>query len=673
MNKNNGYTKVSTIIPIPNLVPVLPDELQYSHLLRTTMTNGFASVRGFLATLVSQGEKMWFRRLDYDCNKAGCDLGFKLASGDYILETSLIKGIGPLRSRGALDHYVRAFNLRSDRSDRFGSAVEEIRRCRECWKEDTEAYGMPYIHRSHVMSGVSVCSRHCCALERYIGAFGKELLENATYVPCEVLPDAEKVSAFCSDLLKADLQCSLQDIAEAVRRVVSDRYGLSLTGRKAKEKLNEECQGVGNAISKLAKPFVTVAPAPLVSGLAHLFGNVSSMAAYLAAPSLRTDFERNMDGFRLVGPYRDDYVTVRCLTCGSTVRTTPHSMITGLGCPICTSGLTDTELLERQIRYVRDNVRILSPIRGACLPVILDTGDGPFRTTPDRFINDLKAISIRPESMTDMKLSNEVGEGFKYLGSMTVKGQKRLRIRHVECGQEFEVFRTNWRLNRSCRCCQVVRSAKAVIPSTGKHDREADRIVIDQRISSLKGSVMFLSDFHDITDKRYVRNYINRVRSDGKLKSIGMGIFCASDETYTAMQIADAKYVERHGKRFGVHVGNTFLKDIGFDLEDEVPCIVTSRSFTQQWTREIELASRRFKLMYSPVPINVRNWKVLTLLLFYFRLDACRLEVDEGLATAAIRKWADENGLSTDDFKPYKDFFPVAVISAISNVVRRIS
>jgi hypothetical protein len=217
------------------------------------------------------------------------------------------------------------------------------------------------------------------------------------------------------------------------------------------------------------------------------------------------------------------------------------------------------------------------------------------------------------------------------------------------------------------------RILKTIAPKRTRKDREADKIAIDARIRELSDSVMCLRDFHDITDTRYVSNYINRLRSNGILKPLTMRFFCKTEAEFSALEVADSKYVMHHGRRFGLHIGNTFLRDLGFDVEDHEPCIVTSRTYEQQWTRTETIMNRNFMIMFSPVPITDNNWKVLTLLLFYDRMNECRIAVSDGSITEALRHWADTNGLVADDFRPYRSLFPDAVMHSIVGIVKRIS
>ena len=695
----------------------------YSHLLRTSIANGWSDPRFFLIDNLQPESKRPFIKLRYDCNRPGMIIGSGL---DYILDSSLIKGFVPLRSREAISMFVRGISTVSGLID-FPSLTTEIRRCPKCWAEAKEHYGEPYIMLDHLMP-VSVCPVHGCSLERYVGPLGKELSDNAQYVPCEVQPFARETSSFCHGLLESDLQCSLQDVSAAVIQTVGNRYGMRMTDRRLYAAIDKGTgvKGAGAALGKIGHPSSSIATDRLIPVLAHLFGDVKTMASMVSSTSLREKFDKaSVSHFRLVGPWREDIISARCLDCGSTVITTPHAVITGIGCPVCTANLTEPELIERQIRSFGNEARILTPIRGYRLPVTLDTGSGPYMTTPERFISydDLSSTDTRPGVVTEPEIAKDIeSEGrFEYVSSRRVNGQILLHVHDSICGKDFEVFRNNFLLNRRCRCCQDVRFddkwfaskvtrvsegrwelvggydrmqkpvtvkeistgitktgradriLKALEPKKTKKDREADRIAIDARIRELSGSVMCLGDFHDITDRRYVCNYINRLRTSGVLKPLATGFFCEAGKEFSALDVADAKYVMHNGIRFGLHIGNTFLRDIGFDVEDQQPCVVTSRTSVQQWTRTETIMGKEFRIMFSPVTVTDTNWKVLTLMLFYDHLNECTLAVNGSKVADALRLWADDNGLVSDDFRPFCSYFPDAVMNSIVGIIRRAS
>ena len=49
--------------------------------------------------------------------------------------------------------------------DHSGKIKDEVRICKKCWEEDVKKYGTGYLHLSHHLPGVQVCTKHVCTLE----------------------------------------------------------------------------------------------------------------------------------------------------------------------------------------------------------------------------------------------------------------------------------------------------------------------------------------------------------------------------------------------------------------------------------------------------------------------------------------------------------------------------
>ncbi len=715
---------MTTDLPVRNLVALLPREHMYSHVLRIAEANGAKDAGHFLSVLLEPENPRYYRNFPYDCGKRGGDLRLRLAHGDYLVETSLIPGLGPFLTRTGMDCFVRTFS--STTKNRYHHAFAlDVRRCPECWRESIERYGTPYILRDHLMP-VTVCSRHGCALETYEGKVGGEFLPDARWVPCTPNPIAGKVAAFCSDLLDADLQCSFEDVKEAARQVVLSRFGTSLYNKRTRAELGRECgvEAVGNVLRKLSTNISTDKMEPVISAVAYLFGTVDEMKGMISGRSQRETFDKvSQSGFRLVGPWREDCITVRCLKCGTEVRTTPHLVNTGVGCPVCTEGLPLPELIERQMRFRNPNIRILSPILGYTVNTKVDSGSGPVEISPEHYIDmdDLITPTKKRAPVTEEQMREEVeGDGrYRLVGSEKTKGQIRLHVHDTRCGGDFYIYRNNFLINSSCRCCQNIRlsdkwfnekvqretagawelvgefyrmdspvslrevSTGSILTgcaetllgdlrrSSRKVSREAERAAIKARIDDSVEGVFRLVDFEDIADVKYLSYHLCGLCKKGVLKRLEPSIYCRADMIVTPMELADYRFVKRDGRRLGVHIGNTFLKDLGFDVEDPVPSIATTRTDEQQWTRKTKVMGAEFNIIYSPIPIDESNWKALNLVLFYkFAND---IEIRDSRLVDALRRWSDENGIVMDDFRPFRPFLSAGIITAIGNVVRRVS
>ncbi len=744
-------------IPFPNTPVLLPDEMYYSYLQRLSMANGYKRIMAFIGDNVrDKKSQKWDASYvpSYDCNSGGLDLGFSIPKDDLYLRTSLYSALACLMTWGLGARYVNSFfNRRSAKNTLVGvswSLTQRIRRCPVCWEEDTREYGTPYYHRMHNIPGVTVCAKHGCALEEYTGIKGFEMADDS-FKSVQVLPKAEEYAAFAEGLLEERIQSSFTDISRAVGSRMAAKYGELFLHSLIYcpddiEHLPYYAKYPKTTISSFYTNRRNFSDFPgTIAMLTYLFESAHDFAQTVNTVSPKGAFMKEVSSGRikLLSPYRDTFVRVRCRKCGHEFGTTPHAQVVGMGCPECTKNLTNKQFLRKMYDKVCPDYRLDSELKDMNTVIqMTDRKSGEsFSMGFDRFVNfgrytenGYEPVRIAPHQ--NAKSFDDFAEEVKQYGPFTLTGHDRvgyqhyLRIRHETCKRTFSVALWDFRVSPVCRKCnprrtntdtfrkKVEKESEGAFALEGEYsdgrtavtivhletgtkitgspnyvidrirairrqpealsgkrtNREEIKKIINERIESWHGEVMFSADLADITDRRYITSYLNQLRIRGVIKSIADGVFCDAEKDFSFEEVLDAMYVIRHKKRIGLHCGDGFLKDLGFDIEDPVPLVV----YNTEGSRISDPLKRRamdtdYWILRSPVQINEENWQILTVLYFFkhcfhvnrFYSHKKATAVDKETVVSAIRRWLELHNKSLKDFAPYEKYFGDDVVRKV--------
>lgn len=767
--KNDNYGAVYPVRegrPFPVQIPLLPDELWYSYLLRLSRFLGFRLFRRFLELHVEPIDNEKWRAYvlpGYDCDRRGLDLGFNMSDGVFE-KSSLYTGLSPFLSRNGADRYIYGFSSglhgRSSLEAKTHGLLLELRRCPECWKSDKLEFGSPYFHREHNMPGYSVCRIHGCALERYIGKRGFELTEDS-FAKVDELPFAKDVSEMAAGLLRKPLDCCISDIKKAMNSRFQELYGRTISNKSIAFEdscgLNSYGQ-INNRNRVNSSGFTSIKK--MLAFSTFLFHDVDTLSSYIKKESLREKFDRTLEvsGYKMVSSYSDNLAILECPTCKKEFLFTPHALITGLRCPFHEKSISGKGLFNNRVSRIAGNdyklassftslsgqIQMVNKVTGEKISLradsILEAGEVKDRKNPSsRKAPKAKLSSAklskekhssekrnRPPQMaiSEEKIRSEVEDSgeFRLLDCSRVTDQWRLKIEHPACGGTFSINRNNFLISHTCRCCNPrgtnirklerrIREASggrfSLIGGYGNNssivaedsltgqrikgktdsvlrrirtatDGEKSRMEVldisnkvNARIKGFGEEIMFLEDFSDLCAEKGLSTRFERLCRKGTLRRLDVSTFCLdSSGEHSIEDIVRAKYVMRHGERFGVHVGNSFLRCIGLDPGDSgVISFVSRRTDRSHLNTERIVCGKRVLLHMSDIVINEKNWKPLNIL-FFLKFSDDVDGVSEEDANKALARWIKENSLEKADFYSYLKLFKTPVRKRLDRILK---
>lgn len=477
--------------PFPQNVQLISGELWYSYLQRLSIALGYVHFRGFIEDYGNHNVVNYWGHYvlpRYDCNWKDLDFGFSLPADDLFLRTSLYPGLAPLMSRVAQARYVNSFYSFRRSVDVLGASVHplvtQLCRCPECYRECKEEFGSPAYLRNHNMPGVTVCWRHGCPLERFVGKRGYEFTQDC-FETVDGKPNAMEYAQFCTDLLNSNIQCCLQDVVRGIKPILLERYGINTAGDCSALPEESWVNAYGQSLAKVTKMLFNVYlsipdAGALIALLLFLFGNVKELEKSISTDSPKSVFlkELTTGRYELISDYSDTYIRLRCNKCGYEFGTTPHAIVTGLGCPDCNKDETAKKLLARQFAKVGKGYKCLSKINGQTSYSRIEkksTGE-IMRCRFLEFINNgtytsdeytpLFRVYRNPSDRPNVRNTNEsiqnelsthgnfILEEHEIVGSHSVH---KLGIRHKDCGGFFKIDLAAFRRAPICRVCQKYR------------------------------------------------------------------------------------------------------------------------------------------------------------------------------------------------------------------------
>lgn len=349
---------------LPIVLKIKEDEILYSYLLRLSHANGFDDLRDFFNMTgilpMYTDSKYVYRTVRYDIHSdlypliEALDLPLTEVAELY-LQTSLFPIVSLTCSRaisshriGMLSRYRNRTSLITPLSDTF----QGLKFCPACKDQDLEERGEFYYRRSHQIPGVCVCHRHGCALHIYQGKKGLEMYAGQESKELPVLSHSIEYAWFCHDLLHADLQADITDIATAVYVRMKELGFTKQTAALLQEYMGPYAALINIPLKTFFRYFPSKSQCDLqtcFTVLLFLFGDVNTLQSYLSTEKKKSGyFDALIDGkYELRSPWRENLIELYCRTCQKLFLTTPKRIQSGWGCPTCDDRLTDQDLFQR--------------------------------------------------------------------------------------------------------------------------------------------------------------------------------------------------------------------------------------------------------------------------------------------------------------------------------------
>lgn len=152
---------------IPKVVKPFPDELLYSWIYRLSNTNGLlisSFSDGYLGTVNSKSDRLPLDVRNHFVSLYNC-LYTKGNMKQLYLDTTTYQFESLFMTKGQQTRYLNnVFREYSSLNPPVNTFFNNAKICPSCYTEDIDLYGLPYLHRSHQLSGICTCYKHNCKL-----------------------------------------------------------------------------------------------------------------------------------------------------------------------------------------------------------------------------------------------------------------------------------------------------------------------------------------------------------------------------------------------------------------------------------------------------------------------------------------------------------------------------
>ena len=560
----------------------------------------------------------------------------------------------PFISRGLASRYVR-----STCSKRYGNSVlnskpdclvKNIRHCPLCDEEEQ------YVRWWHCLDGVTVCAKHNVPLIESMVNSDNEVM----FRELKPGPLALKTARFAKELGELEPRFFMQQTIPAIKKKI-----LTFEAENRKHFITYlQSLGLAKAakmieyILKYVKPTDNELPFnETLLALSALYKNAEEFVSDVEATSSEEAFmDAIKDRFELVSEYDERIVRLKCLECGNSFISTPHSVLGGWGCPEEDSQLSVEQMFMKLFDSVNDGYELLTRFHDFQHPIKI------------RHIESGRVITIKPDRFLNYPHDTILTRKPSHIATVAL-------VTHKPCGRTFKVLEETWDKNSRCSYCgtSATDSIRFVL---SKDDIKEKRKNVIAAIKAYGNEPFTLGDLRDISDDKELnaRIVLDLCRK-GTLKRFGHAMYCASSKHMTFAQFLKATYISRQNRVFGLSFENVFFKDME-TADSTFPLLVTTTPTrkTNSTYNDWFGGRIRIKLIRTPILITKENQKALTLLFGIWYLNNLWRREENDLAETglkALESWASKADIGFEDIVPYRDKFTVKVFNDAFDVLRR--
>lgn len=222
---------------IPIIKKLYDDELLYSWIHRIADVNGLSITIFSDAYLGTTNSRMG--SLQPDIRSEFVELYDSMytneSQSEFYIKSSLFSFEAMWMTSGQQTRYINnVFRKKDKLNTPINMLFQKIHICPECCKEDVKAHGVPYLHRSHHLSGVITCYKHKNLLMEYIGKRGHEcdfhMADYATIGIDKSLNSLNAYTDYATDLFKSHINTDIKTIKNAVYKRLKEQ-GYSAFGQ----------------------------------------------------------------------------------------------------------------------------------------------------------------------------------------------------------------------------------------------------------------------------------------------------------------------------------------------------------------------------------------------------------------------------------------------------------
>lgn len=455
MRFEKGFSSV-----LPKIVPYCEDELLLSWANRLAKANGM-NLRAFRDNYFGGSRTFASFDLDIVFLKFMSLLGIDMDPVKVFMETTMFPFEAVCmpegKQAGAL---MRVFHPSLAGDIDYKTFERKFRFCPECIKADKNRHGFPYVHRTHQLTGVTVCPEHGCRLleSKERNTLTVDNIDQSLMVPIlegDVTEFERAYAGFCRKILEAAPESN----SASLRNLLEDK----VVEKDLSGKLVELCyQKFG------VKPIRDMYKFSNMYHIVPLFMYIydcnakaflSDLKAYVNNVSLRSCFDRIVT----------DYGTVKVFGSSEQGMESFNFIMNRLGAELF------GKLVEADIHSFRDVLQCLINVASGTKYTFEGTDSGEVLKSWNDIVvmkhiscgdlikcrayefvfgyKDCKCEHFLTEEKA-MKAVNSV-EGFRFVG--LVKGVAgSVRIYHNACGEIFESDLYKFMERKKCLCCERI-------------------------------------------------------------------------------------------------------------------------------------------------------------------------------------------------------------------------
>lgn len=463
---------------IPILKSLENDELLYSYILRISDANGFKSVNEFLAAYIwlnadvnDKKSKRIKKDGFFSMNALLKAFNLRFNMSEFFKVSTLYSGIAPFITQEQ-QLYIINMTFRDDVLFLTNPSIDmigKLKSCSECRKDEVEAKGYFWFHRSHQMPGVKKCHIHECDLQVCESRFGTEYT-NPIFRSIETedqLLDEVEYTKFAIRLLLYDMNTDFKEVKVAIYKKLTDLSyapdingiykfieSIQHTGRYGvlKEEVWDELKK-GKYLNLKGKVLFRIFLCYF------LFDSVDEMIRYLPHNIERDlNFFEKVKAYEVYEPYHRNLVTMKHKKCNTIFLSTPYGVMSGIGCPCCNKTISQKDLITRimsqtlgdtyKVKRIEYNsigkIKQIEFIHSACRNI------HAFSPTDLLYMGTRCECERRIPFKTIQEKIQECGP-YKVVEFTNVN--QEMQIKHNECGKIFKVDYYRFLREPYCRAC----------------------------------------------------------------------------------------------------------------------------------------------------------------------------------------------------------------------------
>ena len=433
---------------IPRFIMPYDEELLFSWIIRLADANCF-ELRSFIKEYISPEKK--YNKLGYDCRTIFLPIcqhsripiniqeQFEQHS-TFNLDGMVMSG---LQQTGYINSIFRPdepLNILSN------NKITVLRYCPECAEYEIQQGLTSYLHVSHNLPGVCVCSKHHRKLKQFTGTWSHELeFNDSNYKEIDSPNTIEADLAYAqyvAELNRTNLACNIKDI----KTIVFSRL------QELNYSSKDDYQSLQNAISKWEyKSLLVVDVNNFLRGKLSSTVNISLIEII---PLLMFLFPNVYD---LIEKLRIKPVlhTFICPECGHQYVATKLSQKQGWGCPECNMKLTPDEVFERIVEISTDGEYLVegaSPHEYSEIALYHKKCETVFNMNVRSFLYEgVRCNCANRMPLIDAKKTIEKNGEFEIVRFYSAS--RPVSIRHKKCGHTFEYNFGHFSNNPQCKLC----------------------------------------------------------------------------------------------------------------------------------------------------------------------------------------------------------------------------